>query len=178
LKFASIHEQSHAYIATPVAWLQISHMVSMQELSHGKSRRLSPCKAQRFRLFHTLRPPETTSLSSLHLTFTHHKDSTTCTTPPPNNKMSTSSTEDEPPSVQSRHPMSTAYQAEVDNANDWLASNTLVPSTCPFSAATKIITTETSLGKSILSKYDPPKLQGLYATMRILERIHIVGDLR
>jgi hypothetical protein len=92
--------------------------------------------------------------------------------------MSTSPSEEETPPVQSRHPKSTTKQAELDDTNDWIASNTLIASACPISAVTKLIATETSLGKTILAKYDTTKLQGLYATMRTLERIHIVEDLR
>jgi len=66
----------------------------------------------------------------------------------------------------------------MDAATDWITSNTLVPSACPINAVTKVIATETSIGKTILSKYDPLKHQTLYGTMRTTERIHIVDDLR
>lgn len=84
----------------------------------------------------------------------------------------------EVPSLQSRHPKDTASQAEMDAAKDWIARDTLAASTCPINAVTKVITTETSIGKTILSKYDSLKLQTLYGTMRTTERIHIVYDLR
>jgi hypothetical protein len=84
----------------------------------------------------------------------------------------------EVPSLQSRHPKDTTAQAEMDVAKDWIARGTLSPSTCPINAVTKVITTETSIGKVILSKYDPLKHQTLYGTMRTTERIHIVDDLR
>ena len=80
--------------------------------------------------------------------------------------------------MQSRHPKHAANQAELDDANDWITSTTFEASTCPVNAVTRIITTETSIGKTILSKYDPSKLQNLYGTMRTTERIHIVDDLR
>jgi len=82
------------------------------------------------------------------------------------------------PSVQSRYPRHTNKQAELDAANDWIASNTLEASTCSINDVAKVITTETSIGKTVLSKYDPPKLQSLYGTMRTTERIHIIDDLR
>ena len=82
------------------------------------------------------------------------------------------------PSLQSRHPKDTTKQAELDAANAWIAYTNLIPSTCPIKAITEIITTETSIGKTLLSKYDPSKLQSLYGTMRSTERIHIVDDLR
>ena len=66
----------------------------------------------------------------------------------------------------------------MDTANAWIASNTLTAHTCPVSAVTQVIATETSIGKTILSKYDTLKLQTLYGTMRTTERIHIVDDLR
>lgn len=82
------------------------------------------------------------------------------------------------PSVRSRHRRNTAQRAELNTAKAWIASDTLTSNTCPIKAVTKIITTETSIGKTILSKYDTVKLQGLYGTMRTTERIHIVDDLR
>jgi hypothetical protein len=66
----------------------------------------------------------------------------------------------------------------MDAANDWIASNALLPSACPINAVTKVTTTETSIGKTILSKYDPVKIQTLYGTLRSTVRIHIVDDLR
>lgn len=82
------------------------------------------------------------------------------------------------PSVQSRHPRHTNKQAELDAANDWIASNKLEASTCPINDVAKVIATETSTGKTILFKYNPSKLQNLYGTMRTTERVHIVDDLR
>lgn len=82
------------------------------------------------------------------------------------------------PSVQSRHPRRASNQAELDTDNDWISSSTLEADTCPVNAVTKVITAETSIGKTILSKYDTSKLQSLYGTMRATERIHIVDDLR
>lgn len=82
------------------------------------------------------------------------------------------------PSVRSRHRRHTAQQAELDSANDWIASSPLVPSACPINAVTEVVRTETSIGKTILSKYDTTRLQSLYGTMRTTERIHIVDDLR
>ncbi|GAB7333607.1 hypothetical protein MBLNU13_g05175t1 [Cladosporium sp. NU13] len=82
------------------------------------------------------------------------------------------------PSVRSRNPNYASNQAELDAANDWLTPKTLITSTCPITAVTRVITTETSIGKTILSKYDLAKLQNLYGTMRTTERIHIVDDMR
>jgi hypothetical protein len=82
------------------------------------------------------------------------------------------------PSVRSRHRRHAAQQAELNTANDWIASNNFEASTCPIKAVTETITTETSIGKTILSKYDTIKLRSLYGTMRTTERIHIVDDLR
>jgi hypothetical protein len=80
--------------------------------------------------------------------------------------------------MRSRHRRHTAQQAELNTANNWITSDNLKASTCPIKAVTDIITTETSIGKTILSKYDTTKLQGLYGSMRTTERIHIVDDLR
>jgi hypothetical protein len=82
------------------------------------------------------------------------------------------------PSVQSRHPRSLAKLDQLDRVAEWLAASTLIASTCPVNDVTELITTETSIGKTILSKYDTAKLQGLYGLMRTAERIHIVDDLR
>lgn len=82
------------------------------------------------------------------------------------------------PSVRSRHRRPTAQQADLDSANDWITFNNLKASTCPIDAVTEVVRTETSIGKTVLSKYDPTKLQSLYGTMRTTERIHIVDDLR
>ena len=82
------------------------------------------------------------------------------------------------PSLQSRHPKDTTKQIELDAANAWISYTNLIPSTCPIEAVTEIITTETAIGKTLLSKHDPAKLQGLYGLMRSTERIHIVEDLR
>ena len=82
------------------------------------------------------------------------------------------------PSVRSRHPRRASNQAELDTANDWIASSTLEADTCPVNAVTKAITAETSIGKTVLSKYDPSKFQSLYGNMGTTERIHIVDDLR
>lgn len=82
------------------------------------------------------------------------------------------------PSVRSRHRRHTAQQAELNTADNWITSNNFEASTCPIKAVTDIITTEISIGKTILSKYDTTKLQGLYGTMRTTERIHIIDDLR
>lgn len=89
-----------------------------------------------------------------------------------------SSTTEAVPSVRSRHRRHTAQQAELDSANDWITSDNLEASTCPIKAVTKVIAIETSIGKTILYKYDTTKLQSLYGTMRTTERIHIVDDLR
>lgn len=82
------------------------------------------------------------------------------------------------PSVRSRHRRHAAQQAELNTANDWITSDNLKASTCPIKAVTDIITTKISIGKTILSKYDTTKFQGLYGTMRTTERIHIVDELR
>jgi hypothetical protein len=82
------------------------------------------------------------------------------------------------PSLQSRQPRSPAKLDQLDRVAEWLAASTLTASTCPVNDVTELITTETSIGKTILSKYDPAKLQGLYGLMRTTERIHIVDDLR
>lgn len=82
------------------------------------------------------------------------------------------------PSVRSRHPRSAAKQLQFDSANDWIASNTLVASTCPISTITEIVTNDTSVGKTILSKYDTAKLQGLHGMMGAVERKDFVEDLR
>jgi hypothetical protein len=91
--------------------------------------------------------------------------------------MSESPSEDTP-SLQSRHPRSPAKLDQLDRVAESLAASTLTASTCPVNDVTELITTETSIGKTILSKYDPAKLQGLYGLMRTTERIHIVDDLR
>ena len=82
------------------------------------------------------------------------------------------------PFLRSRHPKDTTKQAEMDSANDWIARDTLTASICPTKAVTETVTTETSIGRIILSKYDPSKLQTLYGMMRTTERIHMVDDLR
>lgn len=82
------------------------------------------------------------------------------------------------PSLRSRHPKDTTKQAEMDSTNDWIAHDTLTASICPTKAVTETVTTETSIGRIILSKYDPSKLQTLYGMMRTTERIHMVDDLR
>jgi hypothetical protein len=82
------------------------------------------------------------------------------------------------PSLQSRHPRSLAKLDQLDRVAEWLATSTLIASTCPINDVTELITTETSIGKTILSKYDTVKLQSMYGQMRTIERIHIVDDLR
>lgn len=82
------------------------------------------------------------------------------------------------PSVRSRHPRSAAKQAELDSANNWITSESLVASTCPISTIIEIIATDTAVGKTVLSKYDPAALQSLHGMMPATERRDIVEDLR
>lgn len=82
------------------------------------------------------------------------------------------------PSVCSRRPRSNTQQAQLDSATAWLNTSDRTPETCPAQAVVDLISAETSIGNTTLSKYDPVKLTGLYALMRKIERVHMVEDLR
>ena len=80
--------------------------------------------------------------------------------------------------MRSRDPRSYTEQLQLDSATAWLNDSNRTPAACPIQDVTHLIYSDTSIGITALSKYDPFKLTSLYSLMRKPERVHIVQDLR
>jgi hypothetical protein len=135
---------TQSFTKTDIAWSRISPSVSTSKQSHVCHKHVPAT---------TLLPETPTSLE-LEIPYSPHRHPPTIgslhpyhpTTTQQTNKMSPSPTQ-AVPSVRSRHRRHTAQQVKLDSTNDWIASDALIPSTCPIKAVAKIITTETAMGK-------------------------------
>lgn len=82
------------------------------------------------------------------------------------------------PSFRSRYSPSSAAQIQQESVKIWLKTKPYRAEVCPVHALTELIATDTSVGRTILGKYDPAKLQSVHALTRQLERAEMVRNTR